>query len=121
MQLADNNECTVVRRPQAEDKGIEEMPVGEAVSLASVGKWLVGLVLAPWLWHERKRVDKLTEALAQSHFTKEETKEQIKDKTHTLHRDVTEVKDTMKIMSENIVSMGVTMARIDERSKKDNG
>jgi len=49
-----------------------------AESAAAVGvlKWLVGLVLAPWLWHERKRVDKLKEELADK-YSKEEVKEQI--------------------------------------------
>jgi len=52
----------------------------EAITLASVMKWLVGLVLAPWLWHERKRVDNLKEELSEhkaEQYTKEEVKEQI--------------------------------------------
>ena len=94
------------------------MPVGETVTLASIGKWLIGLVLAPWLWHERKRVDALTAKLSEKHFTKEEVREQIKDKTDPLHQDINEVKETMKVMSDNIVNISVTVARIDERSKK---
>ena len=94
------------------------MPVGEVVTLASLGKWLVGLVLAPWLWYERKRVDKLREDLTGLYFTKEETKEQIIGKTDPLQEDMKEVKETMKVVSENIVAMSVTIARIDERSKK---
>ena len=94
------------------------MPVGETITLASVGKWLVGLVLAPWLWHERKRLDKLKEDVEKFHYTKDEIKEQIENKTSGIREDVNEVKETMKIMSENIVAMGVTIARIDERSKK---
>lgn len=39
-------------------------------------KYLLGLVLAPWLWHERKRVDALQKEL-QGYYTKEEVKEQI--------------------------------------------
>lgn len=39
-------------------------------------KWFVGLILAPWLWHERKRVDALQKELS-SYYTKEEVKEQI--------------------------------------------
>jgi len=100
-----------------EVKGRVVMPVGETVTLASIGKWLVGLVLAPWLWHERKRVDELKEKLSEHHYTKDETKEQIADKTSGIRADVTEVKETMKIMNENIVAMSVTVARIDERSK----
>jgi len=92
------------------------MPV-ETITLASIGKWLVGLVLAPWLWHERKRVDQIKEKLAEQHYTKQETRDQIADKTSSLTRDVTEVKETMKIMNDNIVAISVTVARIDERSK----
>ena len=94
------------------------MPVGESVTLAAMAKWLVGLVLAPWLWYEKKRLDKLKEDVALHHFTKDETKEQITDKTEILQRDIAEVKDTTKIISENIVSMSVTIARMDERSKR---
>ena len=93
------------------------MPVETTITLAAVGKWLIGLVLAPWLWYERKRVDKLEQVIAQSFYTKEEIKEQIKDKTDPLHEDMSEVKDTMKVMSDNIVGISVTVARIDERSK----
>ena len=89
----------------------------EAASLAAIGKWLIGLVLAPWLWYERKRVDKLEKYIASHFLTKEEVREQIKDKTTPLHHDMQEVKDTMKIVSENIVAISVTVARIDERSK----
>jgi len=107
----------VDREASERDKGRIVMPVGDTVSLADIGKWLIGIVLAPWLWHERKRVDKLTKKLSESHFTKEEVKEQIKDKTTPLHHDMKEVKETMRIVSDNVVSISVTLARIDERSK----
>ena len=105
-----------------EDSGADQgriMPV-ETIGLATIGKWLIGLILAPWLWYERKRVDKLEKLIAKQFFTKEEVKEQIKDKTTPLHRDMKEVKETMKVVSENIVAISVTVARIDERSKHNN-
>ena len=92
----------------------------ETIGIAAIGKWLIGLILAPWLWYERKRVDKLEKIIAADHFTKEEVKEQIRDKTTPLHEDMKEVKETMKVVSENIVAISVTIARIDERSKKGN-
>ena len=96
------------------------MPVETTMTLAAIGKWLIGLVLAPWLWYERKRVDKLEQVIAQYHFTKDEVKEQIADKTTPLQEDMKEVKETMKVVSENIVAISVTIARIDERSKNRN-
>ena len=93
------------------------MPIETTLTLATIGKWLIGLVLAPWLWYERKRVDKLEKLISKQFFTKEEVKEQIKDKTTPLHHDMREVKETMKVMAENIVAISVTVAIIDERSK----
>ena len=72
------------------------MPVGETVTLASIGKWLVGLVLAPWLWHERKRVDALTAKLAERHYTKDEMKEKIEDKLAPIKTDVRWIRETME-------------------------
>ena len=69
------------------------MPVGETVTLASIGKWLVGLILAPWLWHERKRVDALTSKLGEKHFTKEETKEQIGLRLEPVHQKLDMIYD----------------------------
>jgi len=105
--------------PREAKSGISSMPVGETVSLAALGKWLVGLVLAPWLWYERKRVDKIIESLRDKHYTKDEVKEKIEDKTSALKSDMSEVKKTMKIMNENVVNMSVTLARIDERTKSE--
>ena len=118
MQLTDNNQCGVDKEDSSAEQG-RIMSV-EAVSLAAIGKWLIGLVLAPWLWYERKRVDKLEKYIATHFLTKEEVKEQIKDKTAPLHHDMREVKETMRIVSENIVAISVTVARIDERSKHPN-
>ena len=118
MQLTHSNNNEVDSRASTENQG-RIMPV-ESIGLAAIGKWLVGLVLAPWLWYERKRVDKLEKVIAKHYFTKEEVREQIKDKTDPLHEDMTEVKETMKVMADNIVSISVTVARIDERSKKGN-
>jgi len=71
------------------------MPVAETVTLASVGKWLVGLVLLPWMLYERKRVDALFGKMYRDYYSKEETKEQIHlrnkplvDKLDMIHRDV---------------------------------
>lgn len=52
------------------------MPAAETIGAIGLVKWLAGLILAPWLWHERKRVDELDKRLA-AHYTKEEVKEQI--------------------------------------------
>ena len=71
------------------------MPVAETVTLASVGKWLIGIVLLPWMIYERKRVDSLFAEMYRNHYSKEETKEQIHlrnkplvDKLDMIHRDV---------------------------------
>ena len=120
MQPQTNTRATVVHRATSQIGRNDVMPVGEAVTLAAIAKWLVGLVLAPWLWYERKRVDKLREDLTGLYYNKEETKEQIIGKTDPLQEDMKEVKETMKLMSENIVAISVTIARIDERSKQRN-
>ena len=93
----------------------------ETAGAVGILKWLVGLVLAPWLWHERKRVDELTQKLSEQnneHYTKEEVKEAIKNQTDGLRSDVSEIKDTMKIIQETSIATSVTIARMDERSKK---
>ena len=94
----------------------------ETAGAVGILKWLVGLVLAPWLWHERKRVDELTQKLSEQnneHYTKEEVKEAIKNQTDGLRSDVSEIKDTMKIIQETSIATSVTIARMDERSKRD--
>lgn len=43
-------------------------------------KWLVGLILAPWLWHERKMREQLQSQVdrhSENYFTKGEVKELI--------------------------------------------
>ena len=120
MQPQTNPREAVVHRTTASySRGTKVMPV-ETITLAAVAKWLVGLVLAPWLWYERKRVDKLKEDLTGLYFTKKEVMHNIRDKTDPLQEDMKEVRDTMKIMAENIVTISVTVARIDERSKQRN-
>lgn len=94
----------------------------ETAGAVGILKWLVGLVLAPWLWHERKRVDELTQKLSEQnseHYTKEEVKEAIKNQTDGLRSDVSEIKETMKIIQETSIATSVTIARMDERSKRD--
>ncbi len=54
---------------------MDNMPV-ESAAMAWLLKIAVGFILAPWLWYERKRVDKLALELAEQ-YTKEEVKEQI--------------------------------------------
>jgi len=92
MQFADSNNKEVEREASRRNEG-KVMPVGESISLASIGKWLVGLVLAPWLWHERKRVDKLTVKMSEKHFTKEETKEQIGLRLEPVHQKLDMIYD----------------------------
>tara|TARA_R100000951_G_C2522068_1_gene143720 strand:+ start:207 stop:530 length:324 start_codon:yes stop_codon:yes gene_type:complete len=92
-----------------------------AVGILSALKWLVGLVLAPWLWHERKRVDELTQKLNEQnndHYTKEEVKEAINDKTEGLKSAVSELSDKITIIQDTANATNVTIARIDERMKK---
>ena len=79
---------------RAHKQGIEVMPV-ETISLAAIGKWLVGLVLAPWLWYERKRVDALQSKL-DGYYTKDEVKEKIEDKLAPIQRDVSWIRETME-------------------------
>ena len=99
----------------------DNMPVETAGALG-VLKWLVGLVLAPWLWHERKRVDELTQKLNEQnndHYTKEEVKEAINDKTEGLKSAVSELSDKITIIQATANATNVTLARIDERMKRD--
>ena len=74
--------------PRENEEGIEQMPIGESLTLAAVLKWLVGLVLAPWLWYERKRLDSVIEAMREKHYTKDEVKEKIEDKLAPMQRDI---------------------------------
>ena len=101
--------------PEEAPEGIA-MPV-ETISLAAAGKYLLGVILIPWIWYERKRVDKLEKHIATKHFTKAEVKEHISDKTDPIREDMKEVKETMKDMLEATSIIGLTVARIDERSK----
>lgn len=94
MQLADNNQCEVDRLASRETQGIV-MPAVETLTIASIGKYLIGLVLAPWLWYERKRVDKLTEKL-EGFYTKEEVKEKIEDKLAPMRTDLSWIRQTME-------------------------
>jgi hypothetical protein len=71
------------------------MPVTE-ITVASLGKWVGGLILAPWLWYERKRFDKLKENIERHYYTKIEAVEQIElrsrpiiEKLDMIHNDVT--------------------------------
>jgi len=93
----------------------------ETAGAVGILKWLVGLVLAPWLWHERKRVDELTQKLNEQnndHYTKEEVKEAINDKTEGLKSAVSELSDKITIIQATANATNVTLARIDERMKK---
>ena len=94
MQLTNNYKYALDQDAPAEAKGIE-MPVGETITLASLGKYLIGLVLAPWLWFERKRVDRLQEKL-DDFYTKEEVKEKIEDKLAPIQKDVEWIRRTME-------------------------
>lgn len=99
----------------------DNMPVETAGALG-VLKWLVGLVLAPWLWHERKRVDELTQKLNEQnndHYTKKEVKEAINDKTEGLKSAVSELSEKINVIQATANATNVTLARIDERMKRD--
>ena len=82
--------------PRENEEGIEQMPVGESVTLAALGKWLVGLVLAPWLWYERKRLDAVIKAMQEKHYTKEEVKEKIEDKLEPMKRDISWIRQHLE-------------------------
>lgn len=66
-----------------------------------------------WIMFKLQQLDK------QESVSRKEVAVMIKERTDSLHDDMTELKQTMKVMSENIVAMGVTIARMDERSKRD--
>ena len=94
MQLTHSNNNEVDSETSRTVQG-SVMPV-ETITLASIGKWLIGLVLAPWLWHERKRVDALTAKMADKHYTKDETKEKIEDKLAPIQTDVRWIRETLE-------------------------
>ncbi len=74
--------------------------------------WTLPIV---WILYKLRQLDETQRAC--DRVTRKEVSAMIRDKTEGLHEDVTEVKKTMNVMSENIVKMGVTIARMDERSK----
>ena len=86
MQSQDNNQYSVAQDATGTPQGTV-MPAVETITLASIGKWLTGLILVPWLWYERKRVDALQTKL-ESYYTKEEVKEKIEDKLEPMKRDI---------------------------------
>ena len=82
--------------PEENEEGIKEMPVGESITLAALGKWLVGLILAPWLWYERKRLDAVIKAVQEKYYTKDEVKEKIEDKLAPMQRDISWIRDHLE-------------------------
>ena len=97
MQSKNFNQRSMDREtPRETPEGISSMPVGESISLAALGKWLVGLILAPWLWYERKRVDKIIESLRDKHYTKDEVKEKIEDKLEPMKRDISWIRQHLE-------------------------
>lgn len=63
---------------------------------------------------------KIKQFEGRDYLTREQIKELIKEKTDPLHEDMTELKVTIAAINEQVVSIGVTLARIDERMKKNN-
>lgn len=53
------------------------------------------------------------------YLTREQIKELIKEKTDPLHEDLSELKTTTSAINEQIINIGVMIARIDERMKRD--
>ena len=49
----------------------------ETVAVWSIGKWLIGLVLAPWLWYEKKKREELQRQLDTNYYTKTEVEQQM--------------------------------------------
>ncbi len=68
-----------------------------------------------WIMYKLRQLDDTQRTC--DRVTRKEVSAMIRDKTDSLHDDVTEVRKTMNVMSDNIVTMGVTIARMDERSK----
>lgn len=95
MQQSTPSHQTVAEEATAETQGRIDMPVGESITLAAVGKYLIGLVLAPWLWYERKRVDKLQDKL-DNFYTKDEVKEKIEDKLEPMKRDISWIREHLE-------------------------
>ena len=72
------------------------MPVGESITLASIGKWILSVILIPWLGYLSWRQNKLKESLGKDYYTKEETKEKIEDKLAPIQTDVRWIRETME-------------------------
>ena len=96
MQFKNNNQCEVDREASTTTKGRVEMPVGETITLASIGKWVLGVILIPWLSYLTWRQNKLKESLNKDFYTKEETKEKIEDKLAPIQTDVRWIRETME-------------------------
>ena len=73
--------------PRENEEGIEQVPV-ETISLAAIGKWILGVILLPWLAFLTVVQRKTTEDLKQNHYTKDEVKEKIEDKLEPMKRDI---------------------------------
>jgi len=75
--------------------------------------WILPII---WIMYKLQQIDKI-----QTHcerISRKEVSAMIRDKTEGLNIDMNEVKHTMQTMSDNIIAMGVTIARMDERSKR---
>lgn len=74
----------------------------ETVATFGVLKWLTGLILVPWMWYERRRVDALIKELREyksNNYSKEEVKEQIElrnkpiiDKLDMIYSELTKMR-----------------------------
>lgn len=66
-----------------------------------------------WILFKIKQYD------SQDLVTREEVEKMIADKTDHLQQDVHEMKGKIDVMNDQLVAIGVTLARIDERMKRD--
>jgi len=74
--------------PREIKSGISSMPVGETVSLAALGKWILSIILIPWLAFLTLVQRKTSEDIKENHYTKAEVKEKIEDKLEPMKRDI---------------------------------
>jgi len=108
MQLEANTREAMVHRASRENGKGNVMAAVESITIVSLGKWLIGAILAPWLWYERKRLDALTKRFdicssewKEGHFTKEETKEQIGLRLEPVHQKLDMIYNEVVKLREN--------------------
>lgn len=72
----------------------------EPMSALELVKWVLGIIIIPWLWFERRRVDSIRADM----YTRDEVREQIGlrqqplvDKLDRIHEDIKSINRNCKI------------------------